>query len=121
LVGGQAVSLRERASYAGYAVKIFGLTPEIARREQLAKEHVERMLTSQAVDATKIRELRQVFHAYVLDGNVRLLRQGGNYPGLRTLDAGLFQSVKTIGAGQLKALLSYIDTTVPSDEFARVA
>ena len=100
---------------------IFGLTPEIARREQLAKEHFERMLTTQEVDATKIRELRQVFHAYVLDGETRTLLRSGDFPAVRTLDAGLYQSLKAIGPEPLKALLNFIELSVPLDEFARVA
>ncbi|MDO8540089.1 MAG: DEAD/DEAH box helicase family protein [Opitutaceae bacterium] len=100
---------------------VFGLTPEIARREQLAAEHFERMLATQPIDATKIRELRQVFHAYVLDGEVRAMLEGGNFPGLRARDAGLYQSIKAVGAERLRALLHYLATSVPLGEFARVA
>ncbi len=100
---------------------VFGLTPEIARREQLAGEHFERMLTTPVVDATKIRELRQIFHAFVLDGDVRTMLKAGDYPRLRTRDAGLYQSVKAVGADCLRALIDYIETSVALDEFARVA
>lgn len=100
---------------------VFGLTPEIARREQLAKEYFERYLATAAVDATKIRELRQIFHAYVLDGDVRGLLDGGDFPALRTRDAGLYQSVKAVGAEPLRELLAYIEANVPLDDFVRVA
>jgi hypothetical protein len=56
---------------------IFGLLPGVATREQVAGEHFERYLATQPVDATKLRESRQVFLAYVLDGMARALRPGG--------------------------------------------
>ncbi len=49
-----------------------------------------------------------------------LLRQG-DFAALRTRDAGLFQSVKAIGLEPLKALLRYSETSVPLDDFVRVA
>lgn len=100
---------------------VFGLTPEIARRDQLAKEYFERYLATAAVDATKIRELRQIFHAYVLDGDVRALLDSGDFPALRTRDAGLFQSVKAVGPERLRGLLDYVKDAVPLDDFERVA
>lgn len=100
---------------------IFGLAPEIATREQLAREHFERFLATQAVDATKIREVRQIFHAYVLDGEVRTMLRTGDFPGLRTRDAGLYQSVKAVGAERLRELLAYIEANVRLDDFVRVA
>ncbi len=100
---------------------IFGLAPEIATREQLAREHFERFLATQEVDATKIREVRQLFHAYVLDGEVRAMLRMGDFPGLRTRDAGLYQSIKAVGPDRLRELLAYVEANVPLDDFARVA
>ena len=100
---------------------IFGVTPEIADRAHLATEHFERYLATQPVDATKIRETRQVFHAFVLDGDIRLLIAKGNYAEVRARDAGLFQSIKTLGADGLTPLLAYLRASVPLDDFVRVA
>ena len=100
---------------------IFGLTPEIADRAHLATEYFERYLATQPVEATKIRETRQVFHAFVLDGEVRRLIEQGNYAEVRAHDAGLFQSIKTLGAEGMPSLLAYIRASVPLDDFVRVA
>jgi type I restriction enzyme R subunit len=100
---------------------IFGLIPRIATREQLAAEHFERFLSSEAIDATKIRELRHVFHAFVLDGDLRGLIEQGDFAALRARDAGLYQSVKTVGADGLKFIATYIRTEVPLDSFSKVA
>ncbi len=100
---------------------IFGLQSGVATRERLATEHFERYLATQSVDATKIREIRQVFHAFVLDGMVRTLIEQGNYAELRAHDAGLFQSVKSLGSEGIQSLINYIRVSVPLDDFVRVA
>ncbi len=100
---------------------IFGILPSVATREQLAQEHFVRFQATQESDATKIRELGRIFHAYVLDGDVRQLIQAGDYAALRTRDAGVYQSLKAIGPDGLKPLLAYIQANVPLDDLVRVA
>lgn len=100
---------------------IFGLLPGVATREQLAAEHFERYLATQLVDATKIRETRQVFKAYVLDGEVRGFIDRGDFASIRTHDAGLYQSLNTLGVDGLKPLLAHLQTAVRLDDFGRVA
>ncbi len=92
---------------------IFGLLPGVATREQVAAEHCERYLATQPVDATKLREIRQVFLAYVLDGMARSLMNAGDFAGIRARDAALYQSLKTLGAEGLAPLQSYITANVP--------
>ncbi|HVS54152.1 MAG TPA: DEAD/DEAH box helicase family protein [Opitutaceae bacterium] len=111
----RAPTLREILAY------VFGLAPEIARREQLAAEYFERMLATQTIDPTRVRELRQLFHACVLDGEVRGLIERGDFPALRARDAALYQSAKAVGAERLRGLLDYIGSSVPLGDFARVA
>ena len=100
---------------------IFGLLPGVATREQVVQEHFVRFQATQECDATKIRELGRLFHAYVLDGEVRRLITAGDYASLRTHDAGLYQSLKVIGQDGLKPLLVYINANVPMDDLVRVA
>jgi len=100
---------------------IFGILPGVSTREQLAQEHFTRFQATQECDATKLRELGRVFHAYVLDGEVRRLIQAGDFATLRTRDAGVYQSLKAIGPDGLKPLLAYIQTNVSLDDLARVA
>jgi len=99
---------------------IFGLQPGVASREQLASEHFERYLATQPIDATKVREVRQVFHAIVLDGVLRGLIEKGAYAELRA-QAGLHQAIKTLGPEGIKALSDYISRSVPIGDFVKVA
>ncbi|MBC7368436.1 MAG: DEAD/DEAH box helicase family protein [Undibacterium sp.] len=100
---------------------IFGFQPEVAKREQLAAECFEKYLAATATDATKTRELRHVFNALVLDGPVCGLIERGEFPQIRSLDAGLYQAIKTVGADELKVLRSYVEAHVAKDDFVRVA
>jgi len=100
---------------------IFGLLPGVATREQLVQEHFVRFQATQESDATKIRELGRIFHAYVLDGEVRQLIRTGDYATLRTRDAGVYQSLRAIGPEALKSLVAYIQANVPMDDLIKVA
>ena len=100
---------------------IFGLLPAVATREQLAQEHFTRYQATQECDATKLRELGRIFHAYVLDREVRKLIDAGDYASLRTRDAGVYQSLRAIGPEGLKPLLAYIQANVALDDLERVA
>jgi type I restriction enzyme R subunit len=100
---------------------IFGFQPEVAKREQLAAECFEKYLAVTATDATKTRELRHVFNALVLDGPVCGLIERGEFAQIRSMDAGLYQAIKTVGAEELKALAAYVAANVAKDDFVRVA
>jgi type I restriction enzyme R subunit len=100
---------------------IFGLLPGVATREQLADEHFERYLATQPVDATKLRETRQVFLAYVLDGVARDLINKGEYAQLRAHDSGLYQAITILGPELIGSLCSAIKREVPLGDFAQVA
>lgn len=100
---------------------IFGILPSVATREQLAQEHFIRFQATQECDATKLRELGRIFHAYVLDSEVRRLIQAGDYATLRTRDASVYQSLKAIGPEGMKPLLTYIQTNVSLDDLILVA
>jgi len=100
---------------------IFGFQPEVAKREQLAAECFDRYLSATATDATKTRELRHVFNALVLDGSARGLIERGEFGQIRSMDAGLYQAIKTVGAEELKVLVAYVGTHVAKGDFVRVA
>jgi type I restriction enzyme R subunit len=100
---------------------VFGLLPGVATREQLAVEHCERYLSTQPVDATKVREIRQVFHSCVLDGVARSLIGQGAFGQLRAHDAGLYQAIKVVGPETLQAVVAAIKRDVSLDDFGRVA
>lgn len=100
---------------------IFGITVRIATREQLAAEHFERFLSTQSIDATKIREFRHLFHAFLLDGRIRHLIEQGDFGQVRAVDASLMQSIKTIGSEAVQLALGYVRTEVPLGAFERAS
>ncbi len=100
---------------------IFGLLPTVPTREQLAQSHFERYVTTENVDATKLREARQVFHACVLDAEVGALIAKGDFPGIRARDAGLYHGLKTLGAEGLRQVQAYVAANIASGEFTDVA
>ncbi len=100
---------------------VFGHTPAISTREQLAAEQFDRYVATTALDATKARDLRHVFLGYVLDPEIRQLIDAGDFPAVRARDAALYQSLKSAGAPSITALLDHIRTDVRLEPFSRVA
>lgn len=100
---------------------IFGLLPSVPTREQLAQEHFERYATTVNVEATKLREARQVFHACLLDRELCALIARGDFPGIRARDAALYQCLKSLGADGLKQVQDYVAANVEVKDFSDVA
>lgn len=100
---------------------VFGLAPTVPTREQLAAEQFDRFVSVRTPDPTKLREVRRVFHAYLLDGNLRALLEAGDYPAVRAHDPGLYQSLRAAGPAEVQALLDYLRSQVPLDSFGCVA
>jgi type I restriction enzyme R subunit len=100
---------------------VFGLRPRIATREELAAQHFARYLNCSEPDATKIRELRQIFDAILLDERARSLIEKGNFAALRAHDAAVFHATKAAGGDAIDGLIAYIQGNVPPDSFNRVA
>ncbi len=86
---------------------IFGHSPAIATREQLAAEEFERYLATEPFDSTQVRELAQVFNAVMLNPAVRAMIEDGNYAALRTVDAAVYEGVRTIGQQTVRRLMAY--------------
>jgi len=100
---------------------IFGLSPKIATREQLTEDHFQQFLTTHSPDATKVRELRHLFHAVALDRRLRYLIEQGDFARLRVMDASLVQIIKTLGIDAVQQVDSYIHDCVPLDSLEKVA
>ena len=62
-----------------------------------------------------------IAHARVLYAAVRELIERGEFAQIRSLDAGLYQAIKTVGADELKGLATYVRGSVALDDFVRVA
>ena len=100
---------------------IFGFQSEVARRDQLAAEQFEKYLSTAIADATQTRELRHIFHALVLDGDLRGFIERGEFAQIRSLDAGLYQAIKTVGSEGVAGLVSTVRHHVANADFVRVA
>jgi type I restriction enzyme, R subunit len=100
---------------------IFGFQSEVAKRDQLAAECFEKYLSTSATDATKTRELRHIFHALVLDGEIRGFIERGEFAQIRSLDAGLYHAIKTVGPDGVTGLVAYAQHHVANADFVQVA
>jgi len=100
---------------------VFGFQSEVARREQLASQNFDRFVATQPLDATRIRETRQVFFAYVLDPVARGFICKGEFAPLRAHDAGLYQAIKVLGSEGVQTLIAYILVEVSLNDFGKVA
>ncbi len=101
--------------------RVFGLIPGIPTRSQLADEAFERFAATQETDATHSRELRQVFVAFLLDPQSRMLLEEGRFAELRAHDASLYGSLSRLAPGERGALVGYLQSQVPIKEFEQVA
>jgi len=101
--------------------RVFGLTPNIPTRSQLADEAFERFIATQETNATHSRELRTVFEAFLLDAQSRALLEEGRFAELRSRDASLFNSLSQLAVQEREALIGYLQSQVPLREFELAA
>ncbi len=101
--------------------RVFGLTPAIPTRSQLAEEAFEKFVATQETDATHSRELRTVFIAFLLDSRARDFLMGGQFPELRARDAGLYNALSRLSPPEREALIAYLQSHVPLKEFEQAA
>lgn len=100
---------------------VFGLTPAVANRGQLADEEFERFVATQPTNAVHSRELKVVFVAFLLDEASRLLLQEGKFAELRARDASLYGSLAQLEPQERELLIGYLQSQVPLTEFKMVA
>ncbi len=100
---------------------VFGLTPGIANRGQLAEEAFERFTATQPTNAIHTRELKVVFVAFLLDEGCRFLLQEGKFGELRARDASLYGSLSQLEPQEREALIGYLQSQVPLKDFEQVA
>lgn len=62
-----------------------------------------------------------IFHALVLDGQLRAFVERGEFAQLRSLDAGLYHAIRTVGPDGVKGLVAHVRRHVALDDFVRVA
>jgi type I restriction enzyme R subunit len=101
--------------------RVFGLTPSIPTRGQLADEAFERFIATQETNATHSRELRTVFESFLLDEQSRVLLLEGRFAELRSRDARLFNSLSQLAVDEREALIGYLQSQVPLNEFELAA
>jgi hypothetical protein len=101
--------------------RVFGLIPEIPTCSQLADEAFERFVATQPTNAVHSRELKVVFVAFLLDEGSRFLLQEGKFAELRARDASLYDSLSQREPQEREALIGYLQSQVPLQDFAQVA
>jgi type I restriction enzyme R subunit len=101
--------------------RVFGVTPTIATRSQLADEAFERFVATQETNATHSRELKTVFVAFLLDPQNRMLLEDGRFADLRARDPNLFGSLQQLGTEERETLITYLRMNVPLGDFEQVA
>lgn len=57
----------------------------------------------------------------VLDGAMRGLIERSQFAQIRSLGAGLYLAIKTVGADELKALVAYVRGNVALNDLVRLA
>lgn len=100
---------------------MLGLIPEIPTRSQLADEAFEKFVTTQPTNAVHSRELKVVFVAFQLDESSRLLWQEGKFAELRACDASLYGALSQLSAEERQALIDYLHSVVPLQDFEQAA
>jgi type I restriction enzyme R subunit len=110
-----------RPSLREILARVFGLIPEIPTRGQLAEEAFERFVATQPTNAVHSRELRVVFVAFLLDPQCRLLLEEGKFAELRARDASLYGALARLEPEERGALIGYLQTRVPLQEFEQAA
>jgi type I restriction enzyme R subunit len=100
---------------------VFGLTPAISTRAQLADEAFERFMTTQEANAIHSRELHTIFVAFLLDPGCRLLLEEGDFAALRSRDAALYSALSRLAKEERVALVNYLQTEVRLKDFERAA
>jgi type I restriction enzyme R subunit len=101
--------------------RVFGLTPNIPTRGQLADEAFEKFVATQPTNAVHSRELKVVFVAFLLDDRSRFLLQEGKFADLRARDASLYGSLSQLDQQEREALIGYLQSQVPLKDFELAA
>ncbi len=101
--------------------RAFGLIPNIPTRGQLAEEAFEKFIATQPTNAVHSRELWVVFAAFLLDEGSRVLLQEGKFAELRARDASLYGALSRLPAEERQALISYLQSVVPLQDFEQAA
>jgi type I restriction enzyme R subunit len=100
---------------------VFGLSPTVANRGQLADEEFERFVATQPTNAVHSRELKVVFVAFLLDEASRFLLQEGKFAELRARDASLYSSLSQLEPQEREALIGYLHSQVSLKDFEQAA
>ena len=100
---------------------VFGLSPRVLSRAELADEAFERFSATNETNATHSRELKTVFVAFLLDPQSRLLLEQQQFAALRARDANLHGALQKLEPGERNLLIQYLQAQVPLEPFAAAA
>jgi type I restriction enzyme R subunit len=104
-------SLREILAVA------LGVSTRVPSRAELADEAFERFVATTETNATHSRELKTVCVAFLLDPHARMLLEQEQFAGLSAHDPGLFASLQRLEPAERQALITYLKSQVPLQQF----
>jgi type I restriction enzyme, R subunit len=108
----QAYAVDRRLPLREILQKVFGVIHRFPTRQDLADQDLDRFLSTDGVDATRVHELQTLFTAYLLYPEVRAAVDAGDFGKLAT-DARLnLKELKSLGEPQRKLALNYIKDNI---------
>jgi type I restriction enzyme, R subunit len=100
---------------------VFGLSPRVSNRTELADEAFEKYVATTDTNATHSRELKTVFVSFLLDPQSRMLVEQHQFAALRACDPNLFGSLQRLEAPERDSLIDYLQSQVSLRDFDMVA
>jgi type I restriction enzyme R subunit len=100
---------------------VFGLSPRVPNRVELADEAFEKFVATTETNATHSREIKTVFVSFLLDPQSRMLVEQQQFAGLRARDPNLYCSLLRLESPEREALVQYLQSQVPLKPFEAVA
>ncbi len=99
---------------------VFGLSPRVSSRSELADEAFEKFVATTDTNATHSRELKTVFVSFLLDPQSRMLLEQQQFAALRARDPNLFGSLQRLEPPERKSLVGYLQSQVSLRDFEMV-
>ena len=96
---------------------VFGLSPRVASRVELADEAFEKFVATTSTNATHTRELKMVFVAFLLDQESRILVEQQQFAALHARDPNLYCSLQSLEPQERQALIGYLQSKVSLRQF----
>jgi type I restriction enzyme, R subunit len=113
----ESYGVKRRLTLVEILKKVFGKIDKFKTKEEIVGEYFERFLSVEGVDGSKVHELRSLFTAYLLYGEVRDVLDRKEFGRLATDPRLSIEDLDNLGADQIKLTMDYIKDNVPINQF----